>query len=130
MSEGPNQTVQIQAWIDRLQAGDESARSELLNCACERLTRLTHKMLKTYPRVRRWEQTVDVLQKAAVRLYRTLSDVKPSTVKDFFRLAALNIRRELIDLARHHYGPQGGGAHHASIAAASDSESTPRAFEK
>jgi hypothetical protein len=33
-----------------LKAGDESARKELLNCACERLARLTRKMLKAYPR--------------------------------------------------------------------------------
>ena len=30
------------------------------------------------------------------------------------RLAAACIRRELIDLARHYYGPEGFGAHHQS----------------
>jgi RNA polymerase sigma-70 factor (ECF subfamily) len=39
-------------------------------------------------------------------------------VRDFYRLAATQIRRELIDLARHYYGPQGAGAHHASHAPA------------
>jgi RNA polymerase sigma-70 factor (ECF subfamily) len=34
------------------------------------------------------------------------------TARDFFRLAALNIRRELLDLAKHYYGPRGQGAHH------------------
>jgi RNA polymerase sigma-70 factor (ECF subfamily) len=33
-------------------------------------------------------------------------------------LAAVQIRRELIDLARHHYGPQGAAAHHHSQAPA------------
>ena len=37
MSEPPS-TV-IQGWIERLKAGDESARAELLRCASERLTR-------------------------------------------------------------------------------------------
>jgi RNA polymerase sigma-70 factor (ECF subfamily) len=110
MANVSNQTLQIQGWIDRLQAGDESARKALLNCACERLIRLTRKMLKSYQRVKRWEQTDDVFQSAAVRLYRTLSDVKPASVGDFFRLAALSIRRELLDLAKHYYGPQGPGA--------------------
>ncbi|MBL8797821.1 MAG: sigma-70 family RNA polymerase sigma factor, partial [Planctomycetia bacterium] len=32
----------------------------------------------------------------------------------FFGLATQQIRRELIDLARHYYGPQGAGANHAS----------------
>jgi RNA polymerase sigma-70 factor (ECF subfamily) len=36
------------------------------------------------------------------------------TARDFFRLAALHIRRELLDLARHYYGPQGQGPHHRS----------------
>src|SRR5262249_44709117 len=33
---------------------------------------------------------------------------------DFLRLAALNIRRELLDMAKKYYGPLGVGAHHAS----------------
>jgi RNA polymerase sigma-70 factor (ECF subfamily) len=116
MAGASSQTVQVQGWLDRLKAGDESARKELLNCACERLTRLTRKMLKSYPRVKRWEQTDDVLQNAAVRLYRALGEVRPATPADFFRLAALNIRRELLDLAKHYYGPRGQGTKHASVA--------------
>src|SRR5947209_5895326 len=50
MAGAANQTIQVQGWLDRLRAGDESARKELLNCACDRLTRLTRKMLKSYPR--------------------------------------------------------------------------------
>jgi RNA polymerase sigma-70 factor (ECF subfamily) len=130
MANASNQTVQVQGWLDRLQAGDESARKELLNCACERLTRLTRKMLKGYPRLKRWEQTDDVLQNAAVRLYRALGQVRPASAADFFRLAALNIRRELLDLAKHYYGPQGQGAKHASVARAQGDESgTPAAYE-
>jgi RNA polymerase sigma-70 factor (ECF subfamily) len=114
MADHSDQSVQIQRWIDRLRAGDESARKELLNSACERLTRLTRKMLKGYPRVKRWEQTDDVLQNAALRLYRALADVRPASATDFFRLAAVNIRRELLDLAKHYYGPRGLGANYAS----------------
>ena len=130
MANASNQTVQVQGWLDRLQAGDESARKELLNCACERLTRLTRKMLKGYPRLKRWEQTDDVLQNAAVRLYRALGQVKPASAADFFRLAALNIRRELLDLAKHYYGPQGRGARHATVdRRQQDASGTPAAHE-
>jgi RNA polymerase sigma-70 factor (ECF subfamily) len=115
MSDLSSQSVQIQTWIDRLRAGDETARRELLNSACERLTRLTRKMLKSYQRVKRWEQTDDVLQNAAMRLYRTLGEVQPATAADFFRLAAVSIRRELLDLAKHYYGPRGLGANYASM---------------
>jgi RNA polymerase sigma factor (sigma-70 family) len=114
MANPSSQTVQIQALLDRLRGGDESARDELLGCACERLRNLARKMLRGYPNVRRWEQTDDVLQNTALRLRRTLQQMPVQTALDFFRLAALNIRRELLDLAKHYYGPQGHGARHAT----------------
>jgi RNA polymerase sigma-70 factor (ECF subfamily) len=105
----------IQGWIARLHAGDLTARDALLGAAGERLRKLAHRMLQTYPRVHRWEQTDDVLQNAMLRLYKTLKDVPPASVADFLRLAALNIRRELLDLCKRYCGPQGMGAHHATI---------------
>jgi RNA polymerase sigma-70 factor (ECF subfamily) len=114
ITEESGSTMRIQLRLDRLRAGDESARGELLSMACERLRRLARKMLRGYPSVRRWEQTDDVLQNAAVRLCRALEAVKPAGVRDFVNLAAVQIRRELIDLARHYDGPEGQGRHHAS----------------
>ena len=109
-------TVQIQRLLDRLQAGDDAAREELIGCACARLERLTRKMLRSWQRVHRWEQTGDVMQSATMRLYRSLAETRPARPVDFFRLAALHIRRELHDLAKHYYGPQGIGANHATAA--------------
>jgi RNA polymerase sigma-70 factor (ECF subfamily) len=111
-----NETVMLQNWLDRLQAGDDSSRHELIRCAAGRLECLTHKMLRNWQRVHRWEQTDDVLQNALMRLYRALSEAKPAQAIDFFRLAALQIRRELRDLVKHHYGPRGIGANHATAA--------------
>jgi RNA polymerase sigma factor (sigma-70 family) len=110
--------TQIQGCIDRLRSGDKSARDELLVHASDRLTRLTRKMLRDFPGVHRWEQTDDVLQNAALRLCRALGEVQPTTAADFFRLAAAQIRRELLDLARRYSGAYGLGAHHASVAGA------------
>jgi RNA polymerase sigma-70 factor (ECF subfamily) len=104
----------VQVLIDRLREGDDSAREALLVRAFDRLRRLARKMLKGYPGVGRWEQTDDVLQNAVIRLDRALRSVAPPTAKDFFRLAALGIRRELLDLARRYGGPEGIGAHHSS----------------
>jgi hypothetical protein len=67
-------------------------------------------MLRDFPRVRRWEESGDVCQNAAVRLGRALDEVRPPTARDFFRLAALQIRRELLNLAEPYYGPHGHGA--------------------
>jgi len=113
MSEGA--TVRLERCLERLRAGDEGARRELLGAAGDRLTRLTRAMLRDYQRLRRWEETGDVLQGALLRLSRALEAVTPATAREFYRLAALQIRRELIDLARHYFGPEGAGAHHESV---------------
>ena len=52
-----------------------------------------------------------------MRLHRSLHEVKPESVRAFFGLATTQIRRTLIDLARHHFGPQGQAARHHSDAA-------------
>jgi len=104
--------ARLQSLLERLRAGDDKARADLIEHACERLRRLTKKMLRDYSRVRRWEETDDVFQQAALRLVRSLSDVAPASPAHFFALAATQIRRTLLDLARHYYGPEGSGAHH------------------
>ncbi len=117
MSEVGPSTLQLQGHLDRMLAGDAAAREELFRHAAGRLERLTRKMLQGFPGVRRWAQTDDVLQNALVRLLRALQDVRPKSMREFFGLSAEQIRRELIDLARHYYGPQGVGANHASLGA-------------
>ena len=125
MAFASHSTTQIQLRLDRLRAGDESAHDELLEIARERLCRLARKMLRGYPGVKRWEETDDILQNAAMRLCRALNEVKPVSVRSFINLAAVQIRRELIDLARHYDGPEGPGRHHASQAGSDGSESPP-----
>jgi RNA polymerase sigma-70 factor (ECF subfamily) len=98
-----------------MQGGDLGAREEILRHVRGRLERLTRKMLQDYPRVKRYEETDDVLQRATVRLLDALRDVRPTSTREFFGLASLQIRRELLDLARHYYGPEGEGANHASL---------------
>jgi RNA polymerase sigma-70 factor (ECF subfamily) len=116
MTTSASTSIVIQKCLDRLKAGDPSAQAELIQCALGRLERLTRKMLHGWERVHRWEQTPDVMQNALLRLHRSLSEARPDRVVDFFRLAALHIRRELHDLAKHYYGPRGLGANHATPA--------------
>jgi RNA polymerase sigma-70 factor (ECF subfamily) len=104
----------IQTCLDALRAGDPSARAELLRVSQERILLMTRKMLRRYPRVRRWEESDDVLQNVLVRLHRTLEKVPLDSPRHFLALAAVHVRREMIDLARHYFGPQGIAAHHAS----------------
>ncbi len=114
MSHSSSQHVILQQLLQRAAAGEESAVAALLQHSCDRLTHLTRRMLGDFQRVRRWVDTGDVLQNALLRLLTALRDVKPRTPRDFLALATLQIRRELIDLARHFYGPEGIGANHDS----------------
>ena len=100
--------------LARAAEGDERAFGELINRVAGRMLRLTRRMLRGYRHLQRWEQTDDVYQNAVLRLYRSLQQVKPESVQHFWNLAALQIRRTLIDLARSHFGPEGQGAHHHS----------------
>ncbi|QDV65378.1 RNA polymerase sigma factor [Crateriforma conspicua] len=114
------QTIAVERCLELLRDGDTAVRGELLNLTQERLMRLTTKMKRDFRGVGRWEQTEDVFQNASMRLYQAMSSTKIEDARHFFRLAALQIRRELIDLCRHYRGPQGQGAHHVTQAGNQD----------
>jgi RNA polymerase sigma-70 factor (ECF subfamily) len=121
-----HQTRSTTSLLRQLGGGDEQAPNLLVAHACDRLLLLTRKMLRGYPAVRRWEQTGDVAQNASIRLRKALEAVRPKSRQHFWNLAGLQIRRELIDLARHHLGPQGQGArHHTDCPGAADDPGGP-----
>lgn len=111
-------TLKLRGWLDRMESGDITARDELLRATWERLELLARKMLRRYPVVRRWAETNDVLQNALLRLLRSLREIRPTNTREFFGLAALQVRRELLDLVRHFRGE--GFARFASTGAAAD----------
>jgi RNA polymerase sigma factor (sigma-70 family) len=101
MSEPAFNSVMLQECLDRWQAGDRAAADDLLRAAGVRLEKLARRMCRSFPNVRGWAETGDVLQGSMIRLLRTLQNMRPATTRDFFNLAAVHIRRELLDLARH-----------------------------
>lgn len=131
------ETSEAENLLDRHRAGDAAARESLISLAERRFVALARAMLRRYPHVRRWEETDDLLQAALVRLNQSLADVRPESLRHFDNLAASQIRRELIDLARRYYGPQGHGAHHHTdgagpderLQALSDGSSRPETLE-
>jgi RNA polymerase sigma-70 factor (ECF subfamily) len=117
MEDAVDHTGDLEQWLDRLRGSEgesfERARDAVIKHTVERLERLVRRMLRyDYPRLRRWEETGDVLQNAIIRLHRSLSTVRPESARQFYGLAATQIRRELIDLSRHHFGPLGDAAKH------------------
>jgi RNA polymerase sigma-70 factor (ECF subfamily) len=111
--------------LERMKGGDRDARDELVRAFQGRLEHLAGKMLRNYPSVGRWVEVGDVLQGSLLRLLRALEAVRPESTRAFFGLAAEQMRRELLDLARHFYGPQGLGAHHDSVRADPDASRPP-----
>jgi RNA polymerase sigma-70 factor (ECF subfamily) len=116
-------TQQLHVWIQRIQAGDEAARDDLLKGVCARLEHLARKMLKRFPNVHRWADTGDVLQNALMRLLRGLQQMAPpGSMREFYALAAQQLRRELLDLARHYASCKGPGALQLGLTTDEDSD--------
>lgn len=104
--------------LQRLAAGDLSARDSIIELCGDRLRVLAHRMLARFPNVRRWDDTDDVFQNAAMRLHRTLGQVAVDSPRSVMALAATQIHRELIDLARRYAGPSSFAANHGTNLAA------------
>ena len=82
----------------------ELAQSQLVRCA--------KRMLKHFPIVRRWDETDDVYQAAAIRFHETIAKSPPVSERAFFSMAATQIRWTLMDLAKKYRGPEGFAANY------------------
>lgn len=124
----PPASKQVMVWqglMERWKKNDRTAMEELFQLVAERLEALTRAMLRTFPGVKRWEQTDDVFQNALIRLLKATKKSAPASLSHFFSLTATEIRRELLDLKRHYFGPLGAGAN-LTTNAGQDSQETPR----
>lgn len=103
---------QLGRYLEELRAGDDSAREKIIEICDARLRDLSSRLLGKFARLRRWDNTDDVAQNAALRLYRALGDVVPESPRHLMGLMATQIQRELMDLARKHAGPMSYAANH------------------
>lgn len=126
MDESPS-TFFIQQQLEQLRAGNAGGRDQIVAFAVRRLDRLARQMLRDFPHVARFEDTDDLLQRAAIRLQQALTKVVPDDTVGLLRLTAQHLRYELIDLARYYrlrqLAPQ-------TQAAADDSVNTPGALNE
>ncbi|MFO0870209.1 MAG: sigma-70 family RNA polymerase sigma factor [Pirellulales bacterium] len=121
MKSDESMAPQLREWLESLRSGEQAAEEHLVTYAQERFRALAHRMLRgDFARVGRFAETSDVLQGGLIRLWKALRSQVPDDLLSFRRLVALQLRRELIDLSRKHFGPQGIGANHHSAGAASD----------
>jgi RNA polymerase sigma factor (sigma-70 family) len=112
--------VQFQHYLERIRAGELTARDELLRGFSTRLEALVGKMLRRCPQVQRRAETAEALQHALLRLPRSLQDVAAASDRELLGLAAVEMRGELLNLARQLYGLLGVGASHATPATVAD----------
>lgn len=107
---------ELGACLDRLAKGDESARGRIIELCSDRLRLLVQRMLQRFPNVKRWEEDDDVFQEAILRLYTSLGKMTLATPRDVMAIAVTQIKRVLLDMARHYGGPMSDAANHASVA--------------
>lgn len=91
-------TTQIQLALDGFLAGDPKGKAKLVNLAEERLMILARKLLRGFgpgP-----DETAAIVSEAYLKLHTALDAVRPTTVRQFFGLASLQMRRVLLDLVR------------------------------
>lgn len=107
MSDGTT-TLAIQSLLDRLRLNpdDRAVRKELIGRSYQRLAAVAHRLLGPAYRERP-EDTSGLLAEAYQRLESSLGAVKPESVRQYLGLAALQMRRALIDLIRREKGRDG-----------------------
>src|SRR4051812_164317 len=86
--------------LDRIQAGDADAREEFVGRILGRLERIARLMRRDFPNLLALEQTGDMVSESVMRLLRTVRRVRPTSPRHLFALAARDMRRVLLDLAR------------------------------
>jgi RNA polymerase sigma-70 factor (ECF subfamily) len=94
------ETLELHGLLARWREGDRGAADELCRRVGRRFELLAHKMIGRFPNLRPLVDTGDVLQLALMRLLKTLSRIRPESTRDFYNLAAVHLRRELLDLTR------------------------------
>jgi RNA polymerase sigma-70 factor (ECF subfamily) len=122
-------STQLEVWLAQASLGHSAARERLAEHTYGRLLGLTRRLLRAYPYLRQFEESADVLHNVQKRLYDALEGSRPPTLPDFYRLAGTVLRRELVDLVRHYFGPQGEGANRAVTSPSGPSDSTHPAHD-
>lgn len=101
-------TLAIQSALDRLRTNpdDAAVRRELITRSYDRLATVARRLLGPAYRERP-EDTSGLLAEAYLRLESALGAVRPESVRQYLGLAALQMRRALIDVIRKEKGRDG-----------------------
>lgn len=96
-------TIAIQNLLEQIERGENLlvAKQQVITVAYGRLRILARKMLASFNRVELDEETDGLIAESYLRLNKSLDEMRPENVRQFFALAALQMRRQLLDKLRH-----------------------------
>lgn len=117
---------EIAGCLEEIASGNLEARDRVFELCSERLYLLARRMLSRYPRVRRWSDTDDLFQAAAMRLHRALADTQPESARGLLALAGTQMHRELVDLARRSSSKGAFEANHGTNVIGEDDSGRPQ----
>jgi hypothetical protein len=93
-------TTEIRLLLELSWTGDDAARKSLSQRVYFRLEQLARRMLRRFPAMRLHEEIGGALNAAMTHFLKALDEVVVRDLRHFYALAAEQIRRELLDLAR------------------------------
>lgn len=99
-------TVALENFLLQLKHGTnlQSVKDQLVSRAYTRLRFIARKMLSSYDRNDVDEETDGLVSEAYLRMDRSLIDLCPESARQFLALAALQMRRHLLDKLRRIHG--------------------------
>jgi len=100
-------TVVLESHLVRFLAGDPEAADSLVEHAYRRLKIIARGLLQQFPSIWKIEEAEAIVHASYEKLKRALEEVRPTTVRQFFGLASLQMKRVLLDLSRKGNRPNG-----------------------
>jgi RNA polymerase sigma factor (sigma-70 family) len=110
-----NHTTTLRYWISRHAVGDTRATDELLRHSERRFLEIIRARLPQWDRLRRFEDSQDILTQAQMRFAKAVRAVTFRTLDDFIRLGAWVIRNQICDSAGRYFGPTGAGTNEINL---------------
>ncbi len=97
----------LNSLLNLLKKGDEKSKIQIVEFSFKRFKKLAKRMIASYPLLRTKADTDDLLQNFIIRLTKAIESIVPNNSIDFFQLASVLMRNELIDMGRKLFGKDG-----------------------
>ena len=107
MPDNNNTTEHLEKLLALFRNGDENSKVQIVEFSFKRFKKLAKGMIASYPLLRTKADTDDLLQNFIIRLTKVIESIIPNNSADFFQLASVLMRNELIDMGRKLFGKDG-----------------------